>query len=76
MATAKVVTTESGQAVQLPKEIAINADEVEVFRRGDEIVLKARSKAEAFFAALDAMPDDMIEALENAEDPPPQERKS
>lgn len=40
MATAKVFKSDGGQAVQLPKEFAFSSSEVDVFRRGDEVVLK------------------------------------
>jgi antitoxin VapB len=44
MATARVFRSGSGQAVQLPKEFRLKAKEVEIFRRGDEIVLREKGK--------------------------------
>jgi len=69
MATAKVFMSGNSQAVRLPREFRIAADEVEITRRGDEIVLreKPRSLAAAF---------DLICALPEIErvDTPPQDR--
>jgi antitoxin VapB len=50
MATARVFKSGNSQAVRLPKEFRVDSDELEIFRRGDEIVLreKPRSMARAF----------------------------
>lgn len=40
MAVAKVFKLGNSQAVLLPKEFSFSTDEVEIFRRGDEIVLR------------------------------------
>jgi antitoxin VapB len=40
MTTAKVFRSGNSQAVRLPKEFRFKAKEVEVFRRGDEVVLR------------------------------------
>ena len=45
LATAKtttVFTSGNSQAVRLPKEFRVNVKTVEIFRRGDEIVLRER----------------------------------
>ena len=42
MATAKVFRSGNSQAVRLPKEFRVSSNEVEIFRRGDEIVLRER----------------------------------
>lgn len=70
MVTAKVFRSGNSQAVRLPRQFRLNSDEVEIFRRGDEIVLREKSKnlARAFELICD-LPD--IER----EDPPPQERE-
>ena len=70
MATAKVFQSGNSQAVRLPKQFRFSSDEVEIFRRGDEIVLreKPRSLARAFELLCD-LPD--IER----DDAPPQERE-
>ena len=41
MDKAKVIQFGDTQAVQLPKHFRLNAEEVEIFRRGDEIVLRS-----------------------------------
>ena len=74
--TAKIFKSGNSQAVRLPKEFRIDAKEVEIFRRGEEIVLreKKRSMKRALEIIMN-LPDDMIEALEKMDDPPPQKRK-
>ncbi len=70
MAIAKVFRSGNSQAVRLPKQFRLTSDEVEIFRRGDEIVLreKPRNLARAFELLCDH-PD--VER----EDHPPQERE-
>ena len=74
MAVAKVFQSGNSQAVRLPKEFRLQGPEVEIFRRGDEIVLreKPRSMVDAFYL-LANMPADMIEDIRD--DGPPQERE-
>ena len=74
--TAKVFQSGNSQAVRLPKEFRFESGEVEIFRRGDEVVLreKRRNLAEAF-DRLTELPDDMIEAIEGMDDLPPEERE-
>jgi len=40
MKTAKIFKSGNSQAVRLPKEFQFDASEVQVFKRGDEVVLK------------------------------------
>jgi len=40
---AKVFKSGNSQAVRLPKEFRFNVSEVEIFKRGDEVVLKCKS---------------------------------
>jgi len=42
MPTAKVFKSGNSQAVRLPKEFRFNTDEVEIFRRDNEIVLREK----------------------------------
>lgn len=42
MTTAKIFRCGTAQAVQLPKRYQFKAKEVEIFRRGDEIVLRKK----------------------------------
>ncbi len=76
MATAKVFKSGNSQAVRLPKEFRLNADEVEIFRRGDELVLreKPRNLLRAF-ELLASMPEDVFEALADRGNRCPQERE-
>ena len=73
MATAKVFKSGNSQAVRLPKEFRLDATEVEIYRRGDEIVLRERPRDLAgAFEILCAMPDDV---LADRRDDPPQPRE-
>ena len=61
MATAKVFKSGNSQAVRLPKEFRLDATEVEIFRRGDEIVLREKPRDLAgAFELLCALPDDVL----------------
>ena len=40
MTTAKVFQSGNSQAVRLPKEFRFNTREVEIYRRGNEVVLR------------------------------------
>lgn len=59
-ATAKVFQSGNSQAVRLPKAFRFHTDEVEIFRRGDEVVLreKPRSLSDAL-QHLPPWPDDI-----------------
>jgi len=58
MDKAKVIQFGDTQAVQLPKQFRLNADEVEIFRRGDEIVLRDKPETLArVFELLRDLPD-------------------
>ncbi len=73
MTTARVFKSGNSQAVRLPKEFRIASTEVEIFRRGDEIVLRERraSPADAF-RLLASLPDDFLQG--GRDDRSPQER--
>lgn len=43
MATAKVFRSGNSQAVRLPKQFRLKSKEVEITKRGDEIVLREKS---------------------------------
>ena len=74
MLYARVFQSGNSQAVRLPKEFRLEVDRVEIFRRGNEIVLRERPEhAEAIFDALANLPEDL--ALGDREDSPPQERE-
>jgi antitoxin VapB len=75
MATARVFRSGNSQAVRLPKEFRLKGKEVEVFRRGDEIVLREKAKGLArAFEILANLPDDFLS--EGRHDTPPQKRNS
>jgi len=74
MAIARVFKSGNSQAVRLPKQFRLDVPEVEIFRRGDEIVLKAKPKGMASaFHLLAGMPDDFFP--DGRSDSPPQKRK-
>jgi antitoxin VapB len=74
MATARIFKSGNGHAVQLPASFRLRGEEVEIFRRGNEIILreKAPSLAHAFELLAD-LPDDFL--AEDRHDGPPQVRK-
>ncbi|WP_293369155.1 antitoxin [Nevskia sp.] len=60
MNTAKIFQSGNSQAVRLPKEFRFAASEVEIFRRGAEIVLRERRPSlAALLAELEPWPDDI-----------------
>jgi antitoxin VapB len=73
MTTTRVFQNGNSQAVRIPKEFQLDSTEVEIFRRGDELVL--RPKKSNLLDVLDifaALPDDFM--AEGRNDPPPQKR--
>jgi antitoxin VapB len=74
MTTARVFRLGNSQAVCLPKEFWVRSNEVEIFRRGDEIVLREKGKGLArAFEILAGLPDGFLP--DGRQDTPPQERK-
>jgi len=74
MATTRVFRSGNSQAVRLPKAYRLQGTEVEIFRRGDEIVL--REKAEGLLRAFDILAGLSADVLpEDRADTPPQERE-
>jgi antitoxin VapB len=75
MATARVFRSGNSQAVRLPKEFRVSGDEVEIFRRGKEIVLREKGKGlgRAFEILANLAID--VDAVEKARREPPQKRK-
>jgi len=61
MSKARIFKSGNSQAVRLPKEFRFRVKEVEILRRGQEIVLREpkRNLSQAF-AALVAMPKDFM----------------
>ena len=61
MLTARVFNSGNSQAVRLPKDFRFDADQVEIFRNGDEIVLRPINvSAAAVFDVLASLPDDFM----------------
>lgn len=74
MSTAKVFQSGNSQAVRLPKAFRFSTDEVAIFRRGDEVVLRERRPRLAdVLDPLPPWPDDVTP--EAIPDLPVQERK-
>jgi antitoxin VapB len=64
MARAKVFKIGSSQAVRLPKEFRVRTKEVEIERRGDEIVLREKFRGmERLFYLIAELGD--VEAIES-----------
>ena len=74
MPTAKVFRSGNSQAVRLPKQFRLKSKEVDIFRRGDELVLreKAGNIARAF-ELLAGLPEDF--EVPGRENDQPQKRK-
>jgi antitoxin VapB len=74
MDTAKVFLSGNSQAVRLPKRFRLKSKEVEIFRRGEEIVLREKKKNMArAFDLLAGLPADL--ELPDRKNDPPQKRK-
>jgi antitoxin VapB len=74
MSTARVFRSGNSQAVRLPKKFRLQSGEVEIFRRGDEIVLREKNGAMVrAFDLLADLPDDLD--LKGREKDLPQKRK-
>ena len=75
MATARVFRSGNSQAVRLPKKFQFKGDEVEIFRRGKEVVLreKSRGMARAFELIANLAID--VDAVEELRKERPERRK-
>ena len=61
MATAKVFRSGNSQAVRLPKQFRLKSKEVEISRRGDEIVLREKSGGmERAFELIASLPEEIL----------------
>ncbi len=75
MSTARVFQSGNSQAVRLPKEFRFNSKDVEIFQRGDEVILREKR-----YTPLDALtifasfPADFM--ADGREDNEPQARES
>ena len=74
MATARVFKSGNSQAVRLPKDFRFRSKEVDIYRRGDEVILREKSKGmERAFWLIANLPID-VDAIEEVHNEPPQER--
>ena len=74
MATARVFRSGNSQAVRLPKEFRFKSEEVEISRRGDEIVLRdKRPSLRRALELLASLPQDF--EISKREKDVPQKRK-
>ena len=71
---AAVFKSGNSQAVRLPKDFQFDVREVEILRRGDEVVLRRiPTNLTAAFELLAGLPEDFME--EGRNDTPPQTRE-
>ena len=74
MGTARVFRSGNSQAVRLPKQFRLKSKEVEIFRRGDEIVLREKDgNMVRAFDLLAGLPEDL--SVVSREKDRPQKRK-
>ena len=74
MGTARVFRSGNSQAVRLPKQFRLKSKEVEIFRRGDEIVLREKDGTMVrAFDLLAGLPDDLVVVAREKDQP--QKRK-
>ncbi len=75
MKIAKIFKNGNSQAVRLPREYQFDVSEVEVLRRGNEIILrKRRQNLKEAFELLTSLPGDFFD--EARKDPLPEARES
>lgn len=76
MSTARVFRSGNSQAVRLPKEFRFESEEVEIFRRGDEVVLREKARnMQRVYQLLADLPEDFFRD-DGRNDTPPQKRKA
>ncbi len=72
MPTARLFQSEGREAVRLPAEFQFAGEEVEIFRRGDEVVLREKQKGLApAFELITMLPPE----IDDRNDTPPHARK-
>jgi antitoxin VapB len=76
MSIARVFRSGNSQAVRLPKQFRLKSKEVDIFRRGDEIVLKEKHQdMTRAFELLAGLPEDIDIVLAGRRQDRPQKRK-
>ena len=74
MMTARVFISGNSQAVRIPKQFQFTCDEVEIFKRGGELVFREKPKNLAkAFELLTSLPENFF--AEGRGDLPPQDRE-
>ncbi len=74
MIYARIFQSGNSQAIRLPKDFRLDVDQVQIFRNGDDIVLRPVAvNAAAIFDALSGFPDDFMD--EGRADTPPRSRE-
>ncbi|HVC36993.1 MAG TPA: type II toxin-antitoxin system VapB family antitoxin [Gammaproteobacteria bacterium] len=72
MSTARIFKSGNSQAVRLPKEFRFSAKEVEIFRRGEEVVLREKlPQLSELLSTIPPMSADFF--ADGRHDPPPDE---
>lgn len=75
MTTTKIVRTGESQSVRLPEGFQFDVDEVEILRRGNEIILRKKPEnLREAFDLLASMPEDYF--AEGRQDPLPETREA
>jgi antitoxin VapB len=73
VATARIFRSGNSQAVRLPKAFRFEGSEVEILRRGKDVILREKPRSPlTLLELIDALPDDMLAT--DRRDPPPQRR--
>ena len=68
--TARVFKSGNSQAVRLPKEFRFDSSEVEIFRRGKDVVLREKSRRmENALDVLRSLPADMFDGVKDERAP-------
>ncbi len=63
----RVFQSGNSQAIRLPKEFRVNSPTLEIFRRGEEIILRAPKEENIAraYEILRSLPDDFLPEREN-----------
>ncbi len=74
MTLARIFKSGNSQAVRLPKEFRFHATEVEIFRRGKEVVLREKpaNAGQQLSDSFETMPSMPADFFANGRDDPPQ----
>ena len=76
MTIAKLFRSGNSQAVRLPKAFRFDCSEVEILRRGNEVILRPkRENLAGAFDCLAELPDDAIDAITQRDALEPEERE-